>query len=116
MFGLGNVGSLGRVGQGSVPAPLTPPGGPPADIDLNFAAGYSYVNGAFNPSSVAPLTVARASNGYAADNAGNWFLFGNNVARRTTQGLLVEESRTNLALNSAAPISANGWTFVACTT
>lgn len=46
------------------------------------------------------VTVNRASSGYATDTAGNLTLFGSNVPRITTAGLLVEEARTNLALQS----------------
>lgn len=75
----------------------------PADLDFNFAQGLYYQAGrnGLGPSQL--LTTVRASVGYAADASGNWTLFGNNVARITNQGLLVEEAGTNLFLNSATP-------------
>lgn len=70
----------------------------PADLDFNFAQGLYYQSGlnGLGPSQL--ITTVRASVGYAADTSGIWTLFGNNVARITNQGLLVEEARTNNAL------------------
>lgn len=60
-----------------------------------------------NLADIAPLTVTRASPGYASDSAGNLILFGSNVPRITDQGLLVEEARTN-SLFPSAPVSMPG--------
>jgi len=53
------------------------------------------------------FVVVRASPGLAQDLAGNWVSFGNNTLRRTNRGLLVEQARTNLFLNSNAPATQN---------
>jgi len=72
-------------------------------IDLNFAAGVYYGVGPGAPTSF--LTTSRASVGTAVDSSGNWQTFAANVPRITNLGLLVEESRTNLFLNSQAPVT-----------
>jgi len=70
------------------------------NIDLNFATGiYFGVSG--SPTSF--LTTARATVGMAVDSGGNWTSFAANQPRITNLGLLVEEARTNLFLNSQAP-------------
>lgn len=79
-----------------------------AAIDLIFSSGqYFGVVGA--PTSF--LTTTRASSAFANDASGNWISFANNIPRITSSGLLVEESRTNQATNSAAPTGGNGWTL-----
>lgn len=64
-----------------------------SSLDLYFSQNKFYGG--------AVLNTSRASSGYAEDNAGVWTLFGNNVARRTDKGLLVEESRTNSIRNNS---------------
>ena len=72
-------------------------------IDLAFSTGqYFGVTGA--PTSFLTTT---NSGGLAVDSNGNWTTFGVNTPRITNLGLLVEESRTNLVLQSAA--LAGGW-------
>lgn len=66
-----------------------------ATLDMNFLRGSYY--GA-TPSS---LTVARTgTTAYAENSAGALLSFSANVARITDKGLLVEESRTNVCLQS----------------
>lgn len=67
---------------------------PGATLDLDFANNryFGVANG------IDSLTVSRASSGYAEALNGTWVNFGNNIARRTDRGLLVEESRTNVVL------------------
>lgn len=90
--------------QGSNGGFVLAPGGVPATVDLKFDTDQGFNSPAIG-NSTQFLTVSRASQGYAQDVAGNWFLFGNNVARRTNNGLLIEESRTNLFLNSQTPVT-----------
>jgi hypothetical protein len=72
-------------------------------VDLNFASNAYYgVSGA--PTSFL-TTVRAAPAAYASDVLGNWISFGANIPRITNAGLLVEESRTNLFLNSQAPVT-----------
>jgi hypothetical protein len=73
---------------------------PPWPLLAGAGLTYDFVHGLYTqkgkPRTLSGLlTVNRASPGYAADRAGNWPLFGNNVARRTDRGLLIEEARTN---------------------
>lgn len=89
-----------------------------AALDYKFTTGQYYQK--TKPCSIAGscLTVTRASTGYAQDTSGNWWPFASNVARITNKGLLVEESRTNLFLNSQAPATqtitvVNGSTYTA---
>ena len=63
---------------------------PGATIDLNFAAGQYYTQGA-----TGPLTVSRASSKTCADLSGNLTTVAANVACITNQGVLIEEARTN---------------------
>jgi hypothetical protein len=55
--------------------------------------------------SVGDITATRATGGTALDLAGNIVTFGSNVMRRTNRGLLIEAARTNLFLNSLAPVT-----------
>jgi phage gp46-like protein len=72
-----------------------------ATLDLDFVANTGSIGGVAQPSSVAPLTVTRASVGYADDIAGNWSSFAANMARRTDKGVLIEEVRTNAIRNNS---------------
>lgn len=72
-------------------------------IDLNFADGVVRV-GNFadsNPARMPGWSFARASVGTATDLAGNVIQFASGEPRITNRGLLIEEARTNLLLNSA---------------
>lgn len=70
---------------------------PGATLDLDFANNryFGVANG------INSLTTTRASTGYAQALNGTWVNFGNNIARRTDRGLLVEESRTNSIRNNS---------------
>ena len=70
---------------------------PGATLDLDFANNryFGVANG------IDSLTTTRASTGYAQALNGTWVNFGNNIARRTDRGLLVEESRTNSIRNNS---------------
>jgi hypothetical protein len=68
-------------------------------LDINFVANAATQSG--NGASIASLlTCTRASTGYYTDASGNLSSFGNNALRMGNNGLLVEESRTNLLLQS----------------
>ena len=54
-----------------------------------------------NIADIAGLTFTRNSISYAEDNGGNLVQFGYHVPRITNKGLLIEETRTNLALDSS---------------
>lgn len=64
---------------------------------------FDFTTGTYFGAAESDFVVTRASPGLAQDLSGNWVSFGNNVMRRTNRGLLVEEARTNLFLNSNAP-------------
>jgi hypothetical protein len=64
-------------------------------LDMIFAAN------TYKGATPANLTATRASTGYAEDTSGVWSSFGNNVARITDRGLLVEEARTNSIRNNS---------------
>jgi len=53
------------------------------------------------PSALPGYNFTRASTGYAEDASGNLVLFGSGVPRITNKGVLIEESRTNLLLQSS---------------
>jgi len=76
---------------------------PGASADLDFVHGRAWAGGAASPSSLIACT--RASAGMAQKANGGWATFAANAPRITDQGLLAEESRTNLFLNSAAPVT-----------
>jgi hypothetical protein len=65
-----------------------------ASLDMNFGGG------AYLGAAPANLSVNRASTGYAKTLTGLLLPFGNNVARITDLGLLIEEGRTNIFLQS----------------
>lgn len=93
-------GSLINILNGSVPFWVLK-GTVPASLDFDFANGRYYQQGLSpSPTVGTVITTSRASTGYAADTNGNYSSFANNVGRITNQGLLVEEARTNLILQS----------------
>lgn len=76
-----------------------------ATIDENFAAGqYCGPGGLYGN-----LSISRASSGYAQTAEGVLVNFPSNTFRITDQGLLIEESRTNIALQSQA-LATTPWT------
>lgn len=85
--------------------------GVPATIDFDFANGRYYQAG--QPLGASPsqlVTVSRASTGTnllpTSISGAAYVTFGSGVLRTTPGlGLLVEEARTNLLLNSAAPVT-----------
>ncbi len=66
-----------------------------ATLDMSFAQS-RYLG-----ATPTELTVTRASTAYADSSEGIWSSFGNNVARITNKGLLVEETRTNSIRNNS---------------
>lgn len=78
------------------------PSNPPS-IDVDFANNRAAINGTVTPAT-SVVTVSNYTGGYVNDSAGNWILIGPNLPRiGAGNGLLVEESRTNLFLQSATP-------------
>jgi hypothetical protein len=73
-------------------------GGPPdwvlpgATIDMWFAKSVYFGASPDN------LSVVRASLGYGDDETGRWVQFGNDVARITAKGLLIEDGCSNVVL------------------
>ncbi len=77
-----------------------------ASLDFDFANQQYWYSGR-DTSNL--LTTTRASVGYAQDSTGLLILFATGIPRITNKGLLVEESRTNLALWSRDMTNA-AWT------
>jgi hypothetical protein len=69
-------------------------------VSLNFAANQYWVQGTgwVAPTVLITTTRAQTVTSYAQDAAGNLIPFAANTPRITTNGLLVEESRTNVVL------------------
>lgn len=76
-----------------------------ATIDLDFANGQVYPSGAFTDY----LSCSRASNGYSENADGTLTQFSSNALRITDLGLLVEDARTNLVLQSDAFSNSSYW-------
>lgn len=72
-------------------------------LDLDFANDRGWRQGAVPGLASSFLTTTRASDAYAPNAAGVYTLFSSNVPRITDLGLLVEEARTNLFLQSGTP-------------
>jgi hypothetical protein len=72
-------------------------------LDLNFATGRYALNGDYRSdiTNVFGWSFTRASVGTALDASNNIIQFASGAPRITNRGILVEESRTNLLLNSA---------------
>lgn len=85
-----------------------------ASLDLDFVNARGWQDGAGQKAASDFLTTTRASDAYADNTAGVWSLFGSGVPRITDKGLLVEEARTNLFLNSGVP-ATQSITVVAAT-
>lgn len=75
---------------------------PGASIALDFTSNRyrTPAGGAGSVAGIPNITVTRASAGYAETNEGALVAFASGVARQTNKGLLVEEARTNLCLQS----------------
>ena len=79
-----------------------------AALDLDFQNGRYWQAGTPCRSPTTCLTVSRASTHYCSDAAGNWTSVGINQPCVTNQGLLVEESRTNYAVNNTNSGASTG--------
>lgn len=81
-----------------------------AAIDMDFAGNRYWDSPDFfaNPTNL--LSISRASIGYAKTAAGVLTQFGTDTLRITTLGLLIEDSRQNLATYSQDFSNASGWT------
>jgi len=80
-----------------------------ASIDLWFATAQYYDSGAggLGQAVTSYLSCSRASTGYAKTSAGTLTSFGTNTLRITNLGLLVEDARTNVILDSGDLGSGN---------
>lgn len=89
---------------------------PGASVALDFTANRyrTPAGGAGSVATIPGVTVTRASTGYAQTNEGNLVSFASGVARQTNRGLLVEEARTNLLLQSQTFDNAS-WTKTSAT-
>jgi hypothetical protein len=76
-------------------APLLP------SLDLDFARSV------YKGAALSDLSVTRASSGMAQKADGSWVSFGPNAPRITDKGLLVEEARTNLVVNTEVALGVN---------
>ena len=94
---LGNAFMMGGEGLSGIGGRPLPVAG--AALDMDFARNV-YVG-----ATLANLTTVRASPGMAQRLDGSFVDFAANAPRITDKGLLVEEVRTNLFLNSAAPVT-----------
>ncbi len=70
-------------------------------LDLDFASGRYALNSPYGSAFPAGWSFSRTGAATALDLAGNVIQFATGVPRITNRGLLVEEGRTNLLLNSA---------------
>lgn len=82
-----------------VPAFVLRGAGVPATLDIDFVNNQAWNNGTL-PTIASLLTCTRASTGYYTKADGALVSFLSNVLRYGTNGLLVEEARTNLSLRS----------------
>jgi hypothetical protein len=94
-----NGGRVGFVNEWALP-------GASVDADL---ANNRYLNG-FGPAAILSVTRAQTVTSYATTSAGVLVPFAANTLRITDQGLLVEEARTNLALQSNT-VSTSPWSY-----
>lgn len=78
-----------------VPSWVLNAGGVKASVDIDLANDRYWGDALSNL-----LSCSRASSGYAETVAGTLTSFGSNTLRRTDKGLLIEEARTNLILQS----------------
>ena len=84
-----------------------------ATLDLDFVANTSIIAGA-SSTATAPITVTRNIAAWAENAAGVWSSFAVNTARQTDKGLLLEEARTNVCLQSRTLTNAS-WVKTNCT-
>ncbi len=92
------------------PSWLLSAGGVPATLDIDFVNDLAYNAGTSSIASL--LSCTRASAGYYTKADGTLQNFSsNNTLRYGTNGLLVEESRTNIALQSQAFDNGGSWTY-----
>lgn len=79
---------------------------PNASADFDFTGQRYFAGGTVLPGS-SFLSTTRASSGLAQKADGTWVSFSSGSPRVTDQGLLIEEARTNLFLNSDAAATQN---------
>lgn len=87
------------LGASGVPAWVLSSGGVPATLDIDFINDRAWNNSAL-VSIASLLSCSRASTGYYLKADGTLTSFSSNVLRYGTNGLLVEEARTNVLVRS----------------
>jgi hypothetical protein len=98
-IGLGLAITLPRGGKPAFIRSLTVAAGAEPTLAINFSNNLGWLNGA--PASISSLlTCARASSGYYTNADGTLQSFGSNTLRYGSNGLLEEEARTNLIIQS----------------
>jgi hypothetical protein len=109
----GGFGRMGLVGVASgAPAWVLTSGATAASLDIDFVNDLAWNNAA--STIVDLLTCSRASTGYYTEADGTLQSFSSNVLRYGTNGLLVEEARTNITRRSQELDNAV-WTKVGAT-
>ena len=90
--------TVGTIGSSSTLSPSNGASG----LDLDFAAGRFFLNSTarLNPADVPGWSFSRTGAGTALQAGGSVIQFATGVPRITNRGILVEEARTNLALQS----------------
>ncbi len=102
-------------GLGLPPAPKKGGLFPRAYAAWDFTRNRGRIGGVSGiPSALPGYTFTRASTGYAEDTYGNLISFASGVPRITNKGVLIEEARTNLLLQSQA-LSTSPWVAVSGT-
>lgn len=98
--------------SGGVPSWVLRAGGVPANIDLNFATGQYY---GCTLASCLSITRASSKTNLLPTSASGfaYTTFGNNVLAIDSNGLLIEEARTNQLLNSTVPATQTTGTLAA---
>ncbi len=114
MFGLGVLGNLGLSGGLLDPAPwVLSSGGVKAALDVDFANNLAWSASATTTVG-ALLACTRASAGYYLNADGTLTSFANDTLRTGTNGLLDEDTRTNVVLWNRDLTNA-AWTKSNCT-
>jgi len=74
-------------------------------LEMDFLAQQYALQGAYSAAFPTGWSFTRATAGNAQNADGSWVAFTSGQPRITTRGLCIEEARTNLFLNSSAPVT-----------
>ncbi len=84
-----------------------------ASVDMDFRRGLYYDSSTANPRAATDfLSCVRASTGYAKTAEGTLTQFASNILRVTSNGLLIEDARTNNKLQSQDFTSGAEWNVI----